>query len=787
MYFEQFLPEIVETAKTKRSPIEKKLKEFVKIESFNKDLSYFSMKNNIARVHRQLHKFLKEFEVEMKTLITSVFSQKDPKSELNFDNEKGKNLRFDTKVKYYMVDVKNFLTQSRLKDKYISKDDQIDLNQSDLLRRAEKLFLTSRNIVKQTIVQSPFPNLIFTFDTMIFEQIETCEYLRNLEVDRTQIKTKQKAQAKHILNQKRKSLADFYKTLQTLGLNYKTGLLQNSLTVDLTDLTIKPFNIKCLSLDSKHKNVDQHLNYLNENMDLYFYKCTFKLKLLLKVMLLPNQDLGVINIERIKGFSIELFLLVQNQRKQLGKSIGSIQKLREQLQNISQLNECLENSSSVAESGNYDFDNLGHKFESIKVCFIRIRYILEQFNLLLKCVPSECDEFLSVFDVSNQDLQNVRDNYEKIKTSCSSILQNTIQNLSEANKYSNSSFFTTNIVNSLTNKLSETKKQLEVLKNQFELNDEVSVYGKSIVDLLKFIDQEKNIKHDLIDHGKISVGDSDLENILHAILLSMQNIYKKYSSEDTVLNKSNEDSFSSAKSNISIGTVKIVEELKTQNGDDENEDERIVEQHLKERIQKEMLCDLDILNIQKICLRVSNTLEKIKHMEDNENLVKKIIKIFPILEQYSYLVEYYLIQQVGAHKVTTKMLSVMLTVFIELGSKGFCIPPDLMEDEDKEQNQDGQKGEGFGFEDGEGEKDASDKLESEDQLDDARKPGEEKDNKEDKDCKEEKGIDMSEDFDAKMQDLDKKEDDSDSDDKEDEKEEEDLDKQMGETEEGAEK
>lgn len=45
------------------------------------------------------------------------------------------------------------------------------------------------------------------------------------------------------------------------------------------------------------------------------------------------------------------------------------------------------------------------------------------------------------------------------------------------------------------------------------------------------------------------------------------------------------------------------------------------------------------------------------------------------------------------------------------------------------------------------------RIESEDQLDSAKRPGDEKqtDDKEDADCKEEQGIDMSEDFDSKLQ------------------------------------
>lgn len=74
------------------------------------------------------------------------------------------------------------------------------------------------------------------------------------------------------------------------------------------------------------------------------------------------------------------------------------------------------------------------------------------------------------------------------------------------------------------------------------------------------------------------------------------------------------------------------------------------------------------------------------------------------------------------------------------------------------------------------------RIESEDQLDTAKKPEDNnsKDQDENDDCKEENGIDMSEDFDSKLQDLDKES----NSDQSDNDEEEELDKQMGKTEEG---
>lgn len=71
-------------------------------------------------------------------------------------------------------------------------------------------------------------------------------------------------------------------------------------------------------------------------------------------------------------------------------------------------------------------------------------------------------------------------------------------------------------------------------------------------------------------------------------------------------------------------------------------------------------------------------------------------------------------------------------------------------------------------------------------MDTAKKPGDREENKkEDGDCDESNGIDMSEDFDSKLQDIEKRGDDSSDDDEESDNEE--LDKEMGETEQGADK
>jgi len=156
----------------------------------------------------------------------------------------------------------------------------------------------------------------------------------------------------------------------------------------------------------------------------------------------------------------------------------------------------------------------------------------------------------------------------------------------------------------------------------------------------------------------------------------------------------------------------------------------------------------------------------------------------PLLEQYMLFVQFFLNEQVATFRVTCKMLYLQLNVFLDLAANGFCVPKHLDLEETDELGEKMEKG-GMGLAEGEGTTDVSDRIESEDQLEDARLPNQEQEKQEDKICKEEeKGIDMSEDFDSKLQDLEKS--DEDEEQSNDEEEENDMDKEMGETGEEAE-
>uniref|UniRef100_A0A1I8MYX1 Midasin n=1 Tax=Musca domestica TaxID=7370 RepID=A0A1I8MYX1_MUSDO len=780
LYFSQFSKEIVEHNKAVRGPIEKKLKELVKIESYNKDLSYFSMRNNVARVHRNLNKFLKEYEKLLKEKITAVFQPQDATAkDYNMANDKGKDLRQDSTIQYCRVDGKMFMLAQKLKPFGNSGEEENATNTSStLLNKVQKLFNTSRNVVKETVSNALYPRLTIALDTLLSEQLERCEHLRNLTVDRSKERPKQVLEAKSILQQKRKGLTDLFKILSNLGLNYKTGLLELQMRTEFEDFTLPAFCIKtmCLHLGKAKQRLQPQMLQLNENIDLYFHKSVFKLKLLQNIMLTPLSELGPPNIERIKGFAVDFFLLVQNQRQLLAQTTKNIYDYHQTLQQLKQL-ESIHQSSNDHQLSRLDFQSLRDQYNTLKSSFIRIRYVFEQFKLFWNCVPKKQQPENALFQGNNLLLQNT-EQFNAIQSHAQQILKLGKSTLKEMLE-NNHEFLCQARLQHYQEAHQTIQDTMASLVKCFEIAPkEFMPIAKPLIDLSNSLQETKEHLQTPTSSLSLSLTEDikenhlenitpELENIIHSILMALQKLYKKYPSKSAA-----EDTNNSPKRK------------------EEDAEDDLQEPHLKSKIYKELKDDWLTMQVDVINTKLSNILLNLKLTQPSAEklqLIQQLLSVQPLLEQFNLMAEYYLLQQLGAHKISVKILSIVLTVFVEISTKGFCVPQDLMQDEQGEQKKDQKNGEGFGLEDGTGEKDASDKIESEDQLEDAKRPEDRKEeqdkNEDQQQTKEEKGIEMSEDFEGKAEKPDKPEED-DSGESEDEEE---MNKEMGETEEGAEK
>lgn len=143
----------------------------------------------------------------------------------------------------------------------------------------------------------------------------------------------------------------------------------------------------------------------------------------------------------------------------------------------------------------------------------------------------------------------------------------------------------------------------------------------------------ENIREDTVDLDK-----SVLDKLMEKVLVAIQNIYKKYSA------------------------------IEKQNN--ESEDAYVInENHFRGLILQNLNDDLACLQFKDVFKMLHKTSAKLMTINPNIKAKNTILLVIPLLEQLSLLYQYYITQQVSSYRITCKLTSVLLNIFINLVSK----------------------------------------------------------------------------------------------------------------------
>ncbi|XP_013187576.2 midasin [Amyelois transitella] len=807
-YYAQFSAQVASYLKEKRAPIEKKLKDFVKICTWDRDLSYWSVKDTVDKAHRALHKQTKEFENLLKEPVTSCLVDKSSDVCVDhvgiWDRPKRATAASTATGGAYLVDPQNYLLQPRMVKKYLDQAEQPcpSLSEGALLSKVSNLLNKAKTLCKDTMTNAGYPVLVQALDDFVTQVIETSTHLGSLEVDSTLPKEKQTSQAKNIMQQKRKAVADLFKYLTKMGLNYRTGLVILSTNDQLYDFTIPPVDLDAAMQYLKNRRCDASLSLLWSGCEQYFQKNIARHRHLATALQSPHQDLGIQNIDRCKGFAAQLLKLTNTQKR-------SISKYSRHLCDLRSLTTHLTNALEIDISG-ANILTVNQKLDILKECYANTSLLLDQFSVLLKSLPektlisdqeAEFDDVLSDSFITKcyKNTDEWRELYKKVKEITSLVnkekavinklvnstpkkIGNSIEDVpvisqTHVNTANEAKSNLKSIVNSVDNLITEYQFKLKILNADYQPQHPImssivklSDYLKKTINDIDKLDELDECKDISMEEGTVEELVNQTEDLLATMLLVIQSIYKKHLPE--------------LSENIDV--LEAIDEI-IESAEKEKEHKDILEdKHLKELLQEKLSNDTKMLQLESLIRKINDVLvnyvQYLTSKADVEEGKNAVMRLVPILEQTVLFVQYFITQKVAVHRVSCKMLSVLLKIFSDLATKGFCRPSD-MDEEGEGEGGPGKLSGGTGLGEGEGQKDVSERIENQDQLEDAHRPGEEK-KEEDRDCKEEeKGINMSDDFDSHLQDVDKKE----GDDSEQEDDEENADKQMGDIDNAAEK
>ncbi|XDB53754.1 hypothetical protein ABFV05_007370 [Capra hircus] len=841
-YYKQFLYRVQAKIVELRSPLEKELKEFVKISKWN-DVSFWSIKQSVEKTHRTLFKFMKKFEAVLSEPCQSSLVEGDEEEQLDcLPRPTGATASEETPIQSLNRALRETLL-ARPAAAQAAVPEQCQgaplPSEGALLRRLPKLLKRMRKMCLTLIQGSPLPRLVEGLDQFTGEVISFMNELQSLKVDPSAEKEKQRSEAKHILMQKQRALADLFKHLTKTGLSYRKGLSWARTKNPQEMLHLRPLDLQsALSIVSSTQEADSRLlteiSSSWEGCQKYFYRSLARHVRLIAVLAAPAKEVGAGHVERCKGFSAHLMKVLTRQRRSLTALTEQWILLRNLLSCVQEMDGRLTGPPAYPVAFPPQ-DGVQQWTERLQHLAMQTQVLLEQLSWLLQCCPAagpapghaprhapylENPEHLqgllsgAALDLIPSDLtfpspapetqlpsgclmrkqdprwqQSTARLIEMLKT-----VKTVKADVDRIRQQSCESLFHSwkdfEVCSSGLSCLSQVSAHLQGLESLFILpgvEGEQTDPQMALVESMKYVRREINKATDDFTTWKthlLTPGSQEGNQMLD------EGFVEDFSEQMETAIQAILCAIQNLAERNSKKTEESTDQARPQEEDETADLESLQLGHLTKLLEEDFWADVSTLRVQRIISAVSELVERLKSSGEDGTAAKHtfftqscrlLVRLVPMLSRYSDLVLFFLTMSLATHRSTAKLLSVLAQIFTELAQKGFCLPKEFMEDSAGEGATEFHDYEGGGIGEGEGMKDVTDQIENEEQVEDTFQKGQEKD-KEDPDSKsdikgEDNAIEMSEDFDGKMHDGELEE--QEEDDEKSDSETGDLDKQMG--------
>ncbi|KAF3702507.1 Midasin Dynein-related AAA-ATPase MDN1 MIDAS-containing protein [Channa argus] len=806
-YYSQFSACIQTKIDQLRQPIEKELKDFVKISKWN-DVSFWSIKHSVEKTHRTLFKFVKKFEEALNgPSAPALVEQGCSASHDSVDSNPEQ-----TPIHQVHQALRAALPGKGrdLPNEGLEEGVEASLLQGRLPILTRKM----KKLCCQLLKKHPVPELAEDLDCFTGEIIRNIRNLQSFTIDMSAEKEKQKAEVKHILQQKQRALSDLFKMLTEIGLSYRKGLTWNRTDDPLRILCMQPLEMSTAfsNVNQDHAETTLFTQLLTAwgGCQKYFYLSWSRKVALHTALQHPAKELGLGTIERCRGFTSHIFQLLLKQRQRLAK-------LTEQWVHLRRLTNRIQDVKAQLQSSNKDCtlppqSSLQAWISKGQTLAVQCTTLLQQLVWLLQCCPENLQEkedtrscsqhtfrcpspltaqrqppgcLMRRGDTAWCQLHQCVNALLKQTESLKVELDTAAQQASEESLHTWNHFvtccsafdklgavvaempgieqlFTPAVCVGSAQSQPAITQSLQYVRGQVEMN---------ITDFTTWRTQLMSLEHQHTDHQSSFCTEftAELDTSINTVLCAVQTLVKRKEREQQKQHQ---------------------EDSKTEGA--EGKDEEPVEDllkpgHLTSLLEEQLEAEVEALCVGDVVAGLERLLRFLRTHRDTCQApqlsevtwaCRIMVRLEPLLGIYSDLVRYYLAVSLGAHRSTGKLLSVLASIFMELAQKGFCLPQELMAGGDGEGATEFHNYEGGGIGEGEGNKDVSEKIENEDQVEDTFQEGQEKEEQQDKGNinAEDNAIEMSEDFDGQMHDGENKPGEDDESDKEDEEE---LDKKMG--------
>ncbi|KAG0206795.1 AAA ATPase midasin [Mortierella sp. GBA30] len=773
-YYVQFIENVQTYVSTLKKPIEKEMKEHVKIASW-KDTNIHALKASALKTHRRLNKLLRKYRDVLRKPLTDIITSYQMETPVVHANKKGQVFEIiQPSTDVWITEIAMLMdvpepARKVFEESITPSTSETLMNLTTTFSRLKKI--ASKNIVIPSSDSEPLEELCGD----IIQQIE--DFQKNTPSKMTE---ENKSQLKNLKTIRKRALVDLLKLLQRLGLNrHRMVRLEEDLLGYVFHLP--PSDIQDIEaqakMDDKVIPAGGQVAQLWKKSDDYFYRIVARMMQLRRLSQQPPRDITVVEAEKGRGYTEHLVNLVIEQRQELQSmktSMDTIRGVAAQFERIFVLPK--EKAISLDKNG-------PQMLIQHKAALDKLLDLFADSMLVLEAAMRH-----SISPVRGQMFTLVKSAFAKAQT-----LKQSLDNV-VSQWYLNplvaggvTPILSNSILESLTESL-ESVHEIECsLASVLEQMPETDcILAPLLCQISESFAREWSFSLSPAADSEVSlVGNEPLRQLVQEIndeingcvlfvLLRVQDISKKSKA---------------AAAAAATNAVEVSANL--EDGMEDEKDEYGMPEKFITSENKKFATMHRTLHMESIIKKTRSINDKIQDLVQYQSqhvvstqqraaaealITMRLQELYPFIQQYLFLAQHHLFHFVQFHKTINKLTYVLCNTFSILFSKGFCIPE--MEQEMKE-GEEQSNVEGTGIGDGEGGKDVSDEIEDEEQV-----LGTQNDKKKDEDDKketeeEDKGIEMENDFEGNMEDVEPSSDQEDDDEDEDEDDKEDPDEAIG--------
>ncbi|XP_019859132.1 PREDICTED: midasin-like [Amphimedon queenslandica] len=649
-YYIQFEESVNDNINQLSEPIETGLKDYLKILRW-KDGNYWSIKQQSERSHATLSKHIKQYKDVLSQPVKPVLTTGSIK-------EKSHSSEGDSVLEGYVSHLKSRdETVATFNGEFnfalrLSEGDS-SLSGTDAYNRLRQLL----NRYKRNQLLLQWTEQLDEFTGSVISDYHS---LQSNDIPSKLSKEEREAAIKLLLMKRKRAFTDLFKTLKSMGLSYRKG-------EELSDQ-----NLQLLSLTSPSLIKEALDTTLINDCNLYFFRCVLRSAALNSALATPSKELSVIHVLWIRGYCVQLMDALCVQRETLYKGQKELLLFNHLLERLRVSSDCV--AVSLTEYKKWLIclcDCLQQCVEGISACQEISEMIPDAIDVSLTPLPpSSLPPLLTEPIIMKKEGEKLSEWSKVLKDKLQTAIEYT-----KSMKRNGFYFITRNELLFLTNGYTLLQEFVADPVNQY-LNATLGKHNDSFDSLcfMKRLQSKVSLKcqefstwtADVVGStNQIAPVTCDYESMLKPLLLGVQHVMEK---EKVMKGKSEED-----------------------------EDGLPV---------YKLLCDFSSSNLKEINTNeVINCLITI--LESGSAPCSSEVLI-PFMEKYHSLLERVCYEHALVHRILSKMTSCLLEIYTNVLIKGFCVPPELMEDtKGGEEFVDQEAG---GFDEGEGANDVSENI-----------------------------------------------------------------------------